>query len=46
MFLAPSGYTPPKNEAVVINDNLAVAAVGLSRGQLDELVTAGLRPAA
>ena len=46
MFLAPSGYTPPKNEAVVINDNLAVAAAGLSRGKLDELVTAGLRPAA
>ena len=46
MFLAPSGYTPPRNEAVVINDNLAVAAAGLSRGKLDELVTAGLRPAA
>ena len=46
MFLAPSGYTPPKDEAVVINDNLAVAAAGLSRGKLDELVTAGLRPAA
>src|SRR5262249_40197785 len=46
MFLAPSGYAPPRNEAVVVHDNLAIAAAGLSRGQLGELVTAGLRPAA
>ena len=46
MFLAPAGYTPPKGSATIINDHLAIAAAGLSRGKLDELVTSGLRPAA
>jgi len=46
MFLAPSGYTPPKGSAAVVNDHLVIGAAGLSRGKLDELVTAGLRPAA
>ena len=46
MFLAPAGYTPPKGSAAIVNDHLAIAAAGLSRGKLDELVTSGLRPAA
>jgi hypothetical protein len=46
MFLAPAGYTPPKGSATIINDHLAIAAAGLSRGKLDELVASGLRPAA
>jgi hypothetical protein len=46
MFLAPAGYTPPKGSATIVNDHLAIAAAGLSRGKLDELVTSGLRPAA
>jgi hypothetical protein len=55
MFLAPSGYVPPKaassglQSAVVLNEegeNLVIGATGLSRSRLDSLVSAGLRPAA
>ena len=46
MFLAPSGYTPPRNEAAVVHDHLVIAAAGLSRNRLDSLVTTGLRTAA
>lgn len=46
MFLAPSGYTPPKGSTAIVNDHLVIGAAGLSRTELGSLVTAGLRPAA
>ena len=50
MFLAPSGYAPPKaGSTVVVRDegqDLVIGAAGLSRRELGSLVTAGLRPAA
>jgi hypothetical protein len=46
MFLAPSGYNPPKGSTAIINDHLVIGATGLSRNELGSLVTAGLRPAA
>jgi len=46
MFLAPSGYTPPKGSAAIVNDHLVVGAAGLSRTELGSLVSSGLRPAA
>lgn len=46
MFLAPSGYTPPKGSTAIVNDHLVIGAAGLSRNELGSLVTAGLRPAA
>jgi hypothetical protein len=50
MFLAPSGYTPPKTGTTVVvseqGENLVIGAAGLSRGRLDSLVSSGLRSAA
>jgi hypothetical protein len=46
MFLAPSGYTPPKGATAIVNDHLVVGATGLSRTELGSLVSSGLRPAA
>lgn len=46
MFLAPSGYTPPKGSATIISDHLVICAAGLSRKELGSLVSSGLRPAA
>ena len=46
MFLAPSGYTPPKGSTAIVNDHLVVGATGLSRTELGSLVSSGLRPAA
>jgi hypothetical protein len=46
MFLAPSGYAPPKGSTAVIDDHLVICATGLSRNELGSLVTSGLRPAA
>ena len=46
MFLAPSGYTPPKGSTAIVNDHLVIGTAGLSRNELGSLVSAGLRPAA
>jgi len=46
MFLAPSGYTPPKGSTAVIDDHLVIGTSGLSQSRLDSLVTAGLKTAA
>jgi hypothetical protein len=46
MFLAPSGYTPPRGSTAIVNDHLVVGATGLSRTELGSLVSSGLRPAA
>ena len=46
MFLAPSGYTPPKGSTAIVNDHLVIGTAGLSRNELGLLVSAGLRPAA
>jgi hypothetical protein len=46
MFLAPSGYTPPKGSTAIVDDHLVIGAVGLSRNELGSLVSSGLRPAA
>jgi hypothetical protein len=46
MFLASSGYTPPKGSTAIIDDHLVIGAVGLSRNELGSLVSSGLRPAA
>src|SRR5690348_6896527 len=46
MFLAPSGYTPPKGSTAIISDHLVIGATGLSRNELGSLVSSGLRPAA
>jgi hypothetical protein len=46
MFIAPSGYTPPKGSTAIVNDHLVIGTVGLSRDELGSLVSAGLRPAA
>jgi hypothetical protein len=50
MFLAPSGYAPPKTGSTMVvreeSQDLVVGAAGLSRNELGTLVSAGLRPAA
>jgi hypothetical protein len=46
MFLAPSGYTPPKGSTAIVDDHLVIGAAGLSRNELGSLVSSGLRPAA
>jgi hypothetical protein len=50
MFLAPSGYNPPKAGSTVVikeeSQDLVIGATGLSRSRLDSLVSSGLRSAA
>jgi hypothetical protein len=50
MFLAPSGYAPPKAGSTVVikeqSQDLVIGATGLSRSRLDSLVSSGLRSAA
>jgi hypothetical protein len=50
MFLAPSGYVPPKVGSTVVikeeSQDLVIGAAGLSRHELGSLVSSGLRPAA